>query len=302
MKFYSIVIITHKFGFVKIRKEIIMKKILLAVLSALLLTSCGGVVYKTETPVVVYSSFYAMDSFVKTIGGENIVHHSIVPLGSEPHDFEPSAKDMAKLSDADLFVYSGGGIDDWVKDVASELPENVSVVCASEQVETDGNDPHVWLSTSNAKKQLQTICDALSVVDEDNFESYRQRLAEYTEQIDELEAEYRNSGFEGKKLFVTHGAYGYLCAEFGMEQVALEGISGESDPSPSQMAQMVEEIKASGAKCIFYDPLEKSKLADAVASEAGIQTAPLYTFEGDAEHRDYVETMALNLEQLKKGL
>lgn len=279
-----------------------MKRIIPILIAVLLLTSCGGVVYKTETPVVVYSSFYAMDSFVKTIGGENIVHHSVVPLGSEPHDFEPSAKDMAKLSDADLFVHSGHGIDEWVKDVAAELPDTVSVVCASEHIEADGNDPHVWLSTTNAKEQLKTICDALSVVDEANFPKYRQRLSEYTEQIDELEAEYKNAGFEGKKLFVTHGAYGYLCSEFGMEQIALEGLSGESDPSPAQMAQMVERIKAEGAKCIFYDPLEKSKLADAVASEAGIQTAPLYTFEGDPEHRDYVEIMKLNLEQLKQGL
>ena len=278
-----------------------MKRIISILMTVLLLTSCKGAVYKTETPFV-YSSFYAMDSFVKTIGGEDIVHHSVVPLGSEPHDFEPSAKDMAKLSDADLFVHSGLGIDDWVKDVVSELPDTVSVVCASEHIEGGGNDPHVWLSPTNAKEQLKSICDALSVVDEDNFPQYRQRLAEYTEQIDALCEEYKNAGLEGKKLFVTHGAYGYLCAEFGMEQIALEGISGESDPSPAQMARMVEQIKAEGAKCIFYDPLEKSKLADAVASEAGIQTAPLYTFEGDPEHRDYVEIMKLNLEQLKQGL
>lgn len=279
-----------------------MKKIIPILISALLLTSCGGVVYNTAEKPTIYSSFYAMDSFVKTIGGEDIVHHSVVPLGSEPHSFELSAKDMAKLSDADLFVYSGHGIDDWVKDVTAELPETVSVVCASEHIEADGNDPHVWLSPSNAKEQLQAICDALSVADENNFENYRQRLNEYAEKIDEVEAEYKNAGFEGKKLFVTHGAYGYLCSEFGMEQVALEGLSGESDPSPAQMAQMVEEIKASGAKCIFYDPLEKSKLADAVASEAGIGTAPLCTFEGDSEHRDYVEIMKLNLESLKQGL
>lgn len=279
-----------------------MKKILLTVLSLFLLASCGGATRKAGNPIVVYSSFYAMDSFVETIGGDNIVHHSVVPVGSEPHAFEPSAKDMAKLSKADLFVHSGCGIDEWVKDAAAQLPDSVSVVCASEHVEDNGNDPHVWLSPHNAKKQLQTICDALSVVDEENFPIYRQRLAEYTERINELAAEYKNAGLAGKKLFVTHGAYGYLCAEFGMEQIALEGLAGESDPSPAQMARMVEEIKAEGAKCIFYDPLEQSKLADAVANEAGVGTAPLHTFEGDSERRDYIEIMKLNLEQLKKGL
>lgn len=278
-----------------------MKKILPVILSALLLTSCGAV-YKTETPVVVYSSFYAMDSFVKVIGGENVVHHSVVPLGAEPHGFEPSAKDMAKLSDADLFVYSGGGIDDWVKDIASTLPETVSVVCASDSRALSLDDPHVWLSMSNAKEQLQTICDALSVVDEENFPDYRKRFDEYTERIDKLREEYQNAGLEGKKLFVTHGAYAYLCYETGMEQVALEGASGEGDPSPAQMAQVIEQIKTSGAKCIFYDPLDGDKTALSVARETGVEALPLYTFEGDNEHRDYIETMELNLEQLKKGL
>lgn len=280
-----------------------MKKIFIIpiIMLSLILTSCGTVPEKPDK-LVVYSSFYAMNDFVKTIGGEDIVFHSIVPTGSEPHDFEPSPKDMAKLSDADLFVYSGLGIDEWVKDVAAELPEGVSVVCASEHIEADGNDPHVWLSPANAKEQLKTICDAMSVVDEDNFPKYRQRLSEYIEQIDELEAEYANAGFEGKKLFVTHGAYGYLCAEFGMEQIALEGISGDSDPSPAQMADIVNQIKAEGAKSIFYDPLEGDKLANAVAREAGIEALPLYTFEGDPEHRSYVEIMKLNLNQLKQGL
>lgn len=280
-----------------------MKKLFLlcAIICSLMLTSCG-VVWDTEDKLTVYSSFYAMNDFVKTIGGEDIVFHSVVPTLSEPHDFEPTAKDMAKLSDADLFVYSGLGIDDWAEDVAKTLPDTVSVVCASEHIEANGNDPHVWLSPANAKEQLKTICDALSVTDEDNFSKYRQRLSEYCEQIDNLTEEYKNAGLSGKKLFVTHGAYGYLCKEFGMEQIALEGISGDSDPSPAQMAEIINQIKAENAKCIFYDPLEGDKMAAAVANEAGIEVLPLYTFEGDAENRSYVTIMKLNLEQLQKGL
>lgn len=277
-----------------------MKKIF-PILMILFLTACTPM-EKTSDNITVYTSFYAMNDFVHTVGGTDIVYHSIVPTGTEPHGFEPTAADMAKLSEADLFVYSGLGIDSWVEDVVSGLPKGVSVVCASEHVEADGNDPHVWLSLSNAKEQLNTICDALSVVDEKNFEKYRQRLKEYTEQIDELKAEYTNAGFEGKKLFVTHGAYGYLCAELGMEQIALEGTAGESDPSPAQMAEFVEMIKAEGVKYIYYDPLEGDKTALAAAKEAGVDILPLCTFESDAEHRDYISVMRENLEQLKQML
>lgn len=278
-----------------------MKKIFLILLSAVLLTSCGVMPNEPDKPVV-YSSFYAIDSFVKVIGDVDIVRHSVVPLGAEPHDFEPSAKDMAKLSEADLFIHSGTGIDEWVNDIAAELPDTVSIANASEHVLADGSDPHVWLSMTNAKEQLKTVCDALSAVDEANFPNYRQRYRDYCGQIDALSEEYKNAGLEGKKLFVTHGAYGYLCSEFGMEQIALEGIAGEGDPSPAKMAEVVDKMKAEGAKCIFYNPIDGDKTAQAVAREADVEALPLYTFEGDAEHRDYITTMELNLEQLKKGL
>lgn len=117
-----------------------------------------------------------------------------------------------------------------------------------------------------------------------------------------MDTEYKNAKLDGKTIFVTHGAYSYLCNDYGMKQVALEGVTGDSDPSPSQMAKVVDQIKSEGVSCIFYDPLEGDKMAQAVANEADIQALPLYTFEGDSENRDYVTVMKANLEELKKGI
>lgn len=279
------------------------RKLSLIIVLSLLLTSCG-VVTKQPDKLIVYASFYAMNDFAREIGGEDIVYHSVVPLGSEPHDFEPTAADMAKLSDADVFVYNGMGIDDWADKVKESLPETVLTVCASDNLNAaaEATDPHVWLSFENAQVQLENIYKAFSTADSKNAEKYLDRLLEYSARIDGVRNEYENAGLSGKKIFVTHGAYGYLCEEFGMEQIALEGISGDSDPSPAQMANIVDRIKAEGARCIFYDPIEGDKLAKAVANEAGIEALPLYTFEGDSEHRDYVTIMELNLEQLKKAV
>ena len=280
-----------------------MKKILpIFITLSTLLTSCS-VTNEQSDKLTVYTSFYAMNDFVKTIGGEDIVYHYIVPAGTEPHGFEPTASDMAKLSEADVFVYNGGGIDAWAEKIADTLPDSVTVVCASENIKADANDPHIWLNLENADKQLESIYKAFSTADSKNTQNYLDRLTQYSAQIDELEKEYENANLAGKKLFVTHGAYGYLCSEFGMEQIALEGVSGDSDPSPAQMAAMVEQIKSEGAKCIFYDPLEGDKTARAVADEAGVEIRPLYTFESDLdrEHRDYLTVMRENLEQLKQA-
>lgn len=269
---------------------------------SLLLSACGDDTEQSGNTMV-YTSFYAMYDFVRTIGGEDVAIENTVPVGSEVHDFELSAADMAKISEADLFIYNGRGMEHWAEDIADTLPENVTVVCTSDAAnDAEENDPHVWLSINNAKAQLDAICTVLSEKDSANAPKYEERLNEYTSKLDALKSEYMSAGLDGKKIFVTHGAYGYLCKDFGMEQVALEGISGESDPSPAQMASVVDEIKAEGAKCIFYDPLEGDKIAQAVAQEADVEALPLYTFEGDSENRDYLTIMTLNLEQLKKGL
>lgn len=278
-----------------------MKKILPIIMTlSLLLTSCGVTEEQSDKPQV-YTSFYAMYDFARTIGGEDIDLYNIVPTGTEPHDFEPTAADMAKLNKADVFIYNGMGVDEWAEQVADTLPENVRVLRAADSASAEGNDPHVWLSLKNAKAQLEAVCGVLSEADSANAETYAARLAEYSAQLDALEKEYENAGLSGKKLFVTHGAYSYLCEDYGMEQVALEGISGDSDPSPAQMAKIVDEIKADGATCIFYDPLEGDKMANAAAKEAGIEALELYTFEGDSADRDYLTVMKFNLEQLKKA-
>lgn len=276
-----------------------MKKIFpILIILSLLLTSCGTVEVQSDK-MQVYTSFYAMYDFARTIGGDDADIHNIVPTGTEPHDFEPTAADITRLSKADVFIYNGG-IDGWAEKVAANLPETVRVVCASENLSGTESDPHIWLNFYNAQMQMELIYKAFSTADNENSQKYLDRMTEYTSELDSLKAEYENAGLGGKKLFVTHGAYGYLCEEFGMEQVALEGISGDSDPSPAQMAAIVGQIKNEGAPCIFYDPLEGDKMARIVASEADIEALPLYTFEGDGENRDYLTIMRENLNQLKR--
>ena len=278
-----------------------MKKIFLLTAALLILTSCAAQKTEDNGKINVYASFYAMYDFARTIGGDDINLYNIMPAGAEPHDFEPSAADMAKLTEADVFIYNGNGMDAWAEDIALTLPDTVQSVAASQvlSLHYDG-DPHTWLSPTCALLQAETICRALETADSANADKYRERMNKFSEQTGELADEYRSAGLDGMKLFVTHGAYRYLCEEFGMEQIAPAASAGD-DPSPAQMAEFVDEIKSSGAKYIFYDPLDGGKTAEAAAREAGIETAELYTFEGDSENRDYGTVMRFNLEQLKKA-
>ncbi len=280
-----------------------MKKTLpIIIMLSLLLSSCASGNQSTGK-LQVYTSFYAMYEFADVIGGDDIELHNMVPTGAEPHEFEPTASDVAKLTKADVFIYNGAGMEAWSEQIAKTLPDSVNIVCASDALEIDEkSDSHTWLSPYNAQLQMQSIYEAFAAADSENAEKYLERLTEYETKINALADEYKNAGLDGKKIFVTHGAYSYLCNDFGMEQIALESVTGGGDPSPTQMSKIVEDIKESGAKCIFYDPLDGDKMAQAVAKEAGVEALPLYTFEGDSEERDYLTVMQLNLEQLKKSL
>ena len=202
----------------------------------------------------------------------------------------------AKLTEADMFIYSGNGMEAWAEDVAETLPDTVKVVNASERLTNlDGSDPHVWLNIDNARIQMQTICDALIETDPDFADAYARNMRLYSVKLDELKESYENYNLAGITLAVTHGAYGYLCEEFGMTQLALEGVAGDSDPSPAQMAEFVDEVKARNVKCIYYDPIEGGKLAEKAAKEAGVLAEKFYTFEYDEQDRDYVTVMMGNL-------
>ena len=277
-----------------------MKKLLclIPIMITLLLSACTEKAENSGEPEV-YTSFYAVSDFTKTVAGDLVDVINLMPQGMEPHDFEPTATDITKLTKSDLFIYNGGGIDDWADSIIDTLPDTVAV---TRLYDTENTDPHTWLSFKNAYAELDTICKALSDIEPQNKASFEANRDSYIKKLEELQNEYQNAGFGGLKMFVTHGAYGYLCEELDIEQIALEGISGESDPSPAQVAQVVDDIKKSGAKCIFYEPLEGDKTAQAVANEAGIIALPLSTFEADNENRDYYTVMSENLEQMKKGL
>lgn len=274
-----------------------MKKMFLLIISLFLLTSCAPAPAKKadDGKITVYASFYAMYDFARTIGGDCVHLYNMTPSG-DAHDYEPTAADMAKLTEADMFIYSGNGMEAWAEDVAETLPDTVKVVNASERLTNlDGSDPHVWLNIDNAKTQMQTICDALIETDPDFADAYARNMRLYSVKLDELKESYENYNLAGITLAVTHGAYGYLCEEFGMTQLALEGVAGDSDPSPAQMAEFVDEVKARNVKCIYYDPIEGGKLAEKAAKEAGVLAEKFYTFEYDEQDRDYVTVMMGNL-------
>ncbi|MCX7884993.1 MAG: metal ABC transporter substrate-binding protein [Caloramator sp.] len=296
--------------------------IVLTIMIILLTSSCSrkSSTYTDESKkITVCTSFYAMYDFSKKIGGDKINLINLVPSGIEPHDWEPSPKDIANLEKADVLIYNGAGMEDWIDKVINSLNnkklitiETSAKISLLQNEDNDENlkyDPHVWLNPLNAKIQMEAIKNAFIKADPVNKNYYEKNFMENSKKLDELDKEYKNAAltFKSKNIVVSHKAFGYLCSAYGLNQVAIDGLSGDVEPTPSKMAEIVKFAKDNKVRYIFFEELLSPKVAQVIANEAGAKTAVLNPFEGLSEKdikngKDYFSVMKENLNALKEAL
>lgn len=311
----------------------------------------------------VYASVYPIYDFAKKIGGDKIDLELMVPNGQEPHDWEPGQDDIKKLSQADMFLYNGAGLESWTDKVLASLDNKKLVaVEASKGIEllhghhdhdeeaaehahehenheaeehnhdheeqSNGQqnaksateekehhhehgefDPHVWLSPKNAKIELKNIKDALVAADSSNQATYEANYEKYAKALDDLDNKFKTEleKVPHKKIVVSHEAFGYLCHEYGLTQVGIEGVNAESEPDAKTMAQIIDLVKKEHIHTIFTEELIDPKVADTIAKETGAKTEVLSPIEGLSEQqekdgKEYISIMEQNLTNLVQAL
>lgn len=282
-----------------------------------------------EGKLSVYTSFYPMYDFARKIGGDKAHVVNLVPEGAEPHDWEPTAGDIAGLEKARVFIYNGAGMEHWVEDVLASLQNKGLIVVEaakgiplleghSQREDEEGHeegrrhasyDPHVWLNPMNAKKQMETIKDAFVQADPDNRAYYEANFMKCAADVDALDREFQDalSALPKREIVVSHQAFGYLCAAYGLTQVGIEGLAPDSEPDPARMAEIIEFAKAHAVKVIFFEELVSPRVAETIAEAIGAETAVLSPFEGLSDEQraagdDYFGVMRQNLAAIKAAL
>ncbi len=284
-----------------------MKKIILVLILIIAASGCSKAADSGKPQI--YTSFYAIYDFASEIAGDKAEVYNMVPSGTEPHEWEPTVRDMAKLNDADVLFYNGLGMESWIDSVQSALDASgLEFVKLSEGIQA-GDDPHIWLDPQNVKKMCRSITDTLCRIDSENSEYYEENYSNYSSKLDALDQNYKDliSGIPGskRKIVVSHQAYGCMCSAYGLEQVAVEGMSAESEPSPAKVEEIINYINENNIKYIFYEELVSPKIAQTIAGETGCELLPLDPFEGvsDSEGEgDYISVMNTNLENIKTAL
>ena len=269
---------------------------------------------ETSSKLKVMTSFYPMFDFASKVGGDKVEVTNMTPAGTEPHDWEPSAKDITQLEKADVFIYNGADMEHWTDDVLNTLDsKEITVVEASKGIdllkEGKNYDPHVWLNPLNAKKEMENIKDALVKADKKNKDYYEKNYKTYAKKFDTLDSEYSTtlSTVKNKNLIASHEAFGYLCEAYSLKQIGIEGLSPDSEPDAAKMKEIIRFAKKNNVKTIFFEELVSPKVSETIAKELGAEAKVLDPIEGLSDEQqelgaDYFSVMESNLQTLKEAL
>jgi zinc transport system substrate-binding protein len=264
----------------------------LLVLSVVAFAGCSD--GESDSRPTIVASFYPLAWAAERVAGDDYRVVNLTPPGVEPHDIELTPSDVETIDDAELVVYVGGGFQPAVEEaVASRDGRSLDVLYGD-------SDPHIWLDPVRFARSVVGIARTL-----DDITAARPALR----RLQRLDSEYRvGLGECDRRVIVTtHAAFRELAARYGLTQISLSGSSPESEPSPRELEDLVDEVRASGVTTVFTEPLVSSEVAETVAREAGTAVATLDPSEGLSNERlhageDYLSVMRSNLAALRKAL
>jgi zinc transport system substrate-binding protein len=250
-------------------------------------------------------SITPLAEFVEAVGGDKVGVSVMVPPGASPHAYEPTPSQLIKVSNADIFVKAGSGVEFelvWM-DKIIETNRDMLVADSSEgieliqSVEEDGHedeeehehgglDPHIWTSPINAVRMVANIYEALARIDPDNKSYYEDNRDLYVKELEALDTDIRSqltrSGV--KEFIVFHPAWGYFARDYGLEEIPIE-VEGK-EPSAEDMARLIEEAQEKGIEVIFVEPQFNPQSAQVIANAIGGVVVSI-----DPLARDYAENL-----------
>jgi zinc transport system substrate-binding protein len=294
-----------------------------AVVGALLLSACGGAAGAkgADGKVDVVAAFYPLQYLAEQIGGDHVKVTDLTATGTEPHDLELTAKQVASVQQAGTVLYLKGLQPTVDKAVAQSSAKHVVDAAALsplvdhhlDEGTTDAaghpaasGDPHIWLDPARYAAVAKGVGAELAKADPAHAADYQKNTDDLVARLTTLDQGFQ-SGLQGctRKSFVTsHAAFGYLADHYGLQQIAINGVDPESEPTPARLAQIQQQAKDSGVTTIFFEALVNPKLADSVAKDLGLKTAVLDPLEGvkDEKNDNYFTIMQQNLANLRAAL
>lgn len=262
--------------------------------------------------LLVAASILPMADFARQVGGDRVEVQALIPPGVSEHIYEPTPAQVEMLSKSRLLVLNGVGLEFWADKAIGAVSnpsllvvrtaEGLSILASPDKDEAQG-DPHVWLDPLDAIHQVEAIRDALIKADPEGADTYRRNAASYVEQLNQLDAYIKQkvAGFSSKDFIAFHAAWGYFAKRYGLREAAVIERSPGREPSPAEIANIVQKAKAIKAKVIFAEYQFPTKAADVIAAESGARVLTLDPL-GIPPDYNYVSTLRYDVDEMAKAM
>ena len=258
----------------------------------------------------VFVSISPQAFFVEQIAGEHIEVEVLVGPGRDPHTFEPTPKQMVRLTRARLYLRIGVPFEHTlveriaasqkelrVVDIGAAVSPRSGSSDAGHDDHTGHSDPHTWLSPKLASIQARAICGELCKLDPAHEKDYTDNLETLVARLDRLDKKIAEvlAPLKGRTFYVFHPAFGHFAEAYGLQQQAVE--TGGKSPGPKHVKDLVDRARREGVKVIFVQPQFSKRLAETVAAQIGGTVVPM-----DPLARDYVANLEAMAEKIRIAL
>jgi zinc/manganese transport system substrate-binding protein len=271
-----------------------------------------------KMPVV--ATFSILGDLVKNVGGERITLTTLVGPDGDAHVYSATPADAKNLADAKVVFINGLGYEGWMDRLVKASGTKAPLVTATRGIKTQRmagdahahseTDPHAWQSAANVNIYVANIRDALSAADPAGKAAYEANAKAYSEKLDALDKEVRaavNSiPKERRKVITSHDAFAYFRAAYGIDFVAPQGVSTESEASARDVAKIIRQIRAQKIPAVFLENVSDPRLVRRIADETGAKIGGTLYSDALSDEKgpaaSYIEMMRHNLRQFAAAL
>ena len=272
----------------------------------------GQSMTNSSDKLVVISSFFPLDEFVKKIGGDLVQSSVLIPVGVEPHDFEPTIRQIQSLNSADVLVYNDLGLENWIHktNVINKINASKGLNATYSDSRKITPDPHVWLDPLLAKKQVENIRDGLMMLDPLHKDIYFENAKSFLNELDKLDKTIRSELETCKKRdFISfHNSFSYFALRYGVTQHSISGSAPEAEITPLRLTEIIDLARKLGISVIYSEELVDPRKALVISEEIpNGKVLTLSPIEGITKNEQsmgigYLDKMNENIRNLAVGL
>ena len=291
------------------------------ILAILFFSSCGGQPTsssRTTAPIVLTSTTFLAD-IARNIAGDRLKIESLLPVGVDPHSYQPTPQDVTKIVESKLLIINGAEYEHFLESLLENAESEREVIEASAGLSPrkdaesghGGTDPHLWLDPNNVIIYVENIREGLTHYDPDGAATYQSHAEAYVAQLKALDtwiSEQVDQIPPERRLLVTnHEALGYFADRYGFTVVGavVPGVSSDASPSAEQMAKLIDQIKSNDTPALFLDEVENPALAQQIADETGVKVVEdlhLESLTDGPPAATYIDMIKHNISRIVEAL